>query len=308
MPLSGRKRWHKGYRHPDIGFSALFFDFGQKRLGKAYSILTFIDRHIDKKRRLTYRFGFGTGFHSQHFDKEKNYTNQAIGSWQTAAVQMGLIYKHRISDEWFMQYAFMLSHYSNGASKMPNSGLNLPTVSVGLRRGARTLPAQPMPDSMLIESVTPPYGWSWQAMGSFGRKETYPVGGKKFMVYTMALYGSYRHSRNSAWQVGVEGIINETLKEEKRLLFDSTYWNRDIRRLSVLGGHELFFGRMSLLTQMGIYVYKKVPLNPFLYTRIGMKYYWTPYFYSGANLRAHFGKADGVEWSMGYTFYRSKKK
>jgi hypothetical protein len=307
LPLSGRKPWHKNYRYPDIGFSALFFDFQQKRLGKAYSALAFIDRHLDKKRRWTYRLGFGTALHSRYFDKNTNHTNQAIGALQSAAVQLGFLYKRRIADEWFLQCGLLLSHYSNGASKMPNSGLNLPTLSVGVRRGSREITGTHLPDSLLIKRPIH-YGWEGQLAAHLGRKETYPVGGEKYMFYTLAAYAAYRRTEKSAWNFGAEGIYNNTLKFERAALYDSTYQNRDIKRLSVLAGHELYFGRISLLTQIGVYVYKKIPLNPFMYQRVGIKYYWKQNFYASANLRVHFGKADGVEWGAGLRLHSLRKK
>ncbi|SFB76697.1 Lipid A 3-O-deacylase (PagL) [Flexibacter flexilis DSM 6793] len=307
LPLSGKKSWHKIYRFPDVGFTALYVDMRQpKVLGRAYSVLTFIDRHLDKKRHFTYRLAIGTGFHSTHFNKETNHTNQAIGSFHTAAVQLGIMYKHRLAADWFLQYGFMFTHYSNGSSKMPNSGVNIPTLSVGLRKGERAKPTHFLPpDSLTLMPVH--YGWEGQLSTHFGRKETYPVTGKKFFFYTLEAYASYRHSRRSAWQVGADVIYNKTLEEEKRLLYDSTYKNVDITRVSLLAGHELYFGRVSLMTQFCVYVYKKLPLNPFAYQRLGLKYYATPNFYLSCNLRTHFAKADGAEFGLGVALFNKKR-
>jgi hypothetical protein len=75
--------------------------------------------------------------------------------------------------------------------------------------------------------------------------------------------------------------------------------DEDWKRIGVFVGHELFINKMSLVTQLGYYVYYPYDFEGRIYNRIGMKRYFGDKFFGAITLKSHGAKAEAVEFGIG---------
>ena len=55
-----------------------------------------------------------------------------------------------------------------------------------------------------------------------------------------------------------------------------------------------------MILQLGVYVYKPYKPEEWLYTKIGLKYYFTDNIYGSMILKSHFATAEVLEFGIGY--------
>ena len=75
--------------------------------------------------------------------------------------------------------------------------------------------------------------------------------------------------------------------------------NTDYKRVGIFVGHELFINKVSLVTQIGYYVYKPLKSDAALYDRLGMKYYISNKFYTEIAIKTHGFLAEALEFGVG---------
>ena len=75
--------------------------------------------------------------------------------------------------------------------------------------------------------------------------------------------------------------------------------NEDYRRIGIFAGHELFINKLSLLTQLGYYVYYPYDFEGRTYFRIGLKRYFGEKLFGALTLKSHGAKAEAVEFGIG---------
>jgi len=76
--------------------------------------------------------------------------------------------------------------------------------------------------------------------------------------------------------------------------------DEDFRRIGVFIGHELRFGQVAFVSQLGKYVYWPYEFENQIYNRLGLKrYFLNGKMFAGATVKAHWAKAEAVEFSIG---------
>jgi hypothetical protein len=188
-----------------------------------------------------------------------------------------------------------MTHFSNGASKVPNLGINLPYVSLGYSRVMRMTQMDSMPEV----SVLPYKKWMFNVTGIVSIKEIFPTGGKKYPIY--AMYGSLRWF--SKPKVGMEwglDLISKQAIMGYRPEIQKSQW--DIFQVGVFGAYLLPLDRFHFAFGMGVYLKDKYQPEDFMYHRVGMRYYLKNGINLNLCLKSHWARADYVEWGVGYTF------
>lgn len=125
------RMYPEAYQGIGVGITG-FFD--AKDLGKPFSVYAFQGAPIAKlnsRLSLDYEWNFGASFGWKKYHKEKNPSNGAVGSSANAYLNLALMLKYRLNRNWYMSGGLDFTHYSNGNTDYPNSGINL----IGLRMG-----------------------------------------------------------------------------------------------------------------------------------------------------------------------------
>lgn len=131
----GEKAWQSLYNYPYIGctfYSSQLGDF--EELGSVYALYPFINYPLlfSEKSELTFKFGVGLSYLTNKFDHLENPYNFSIGSHLNGAVNLSFEYRQRLSRRLQTAASFGLTHFSNGATKSPNYGLNIFSGGLGL--------------------------------------------------------------------------------------------------------------------------------------------------------------------------------
>jgi hypothetical protein len=129
----GRTRWEYMYNYPMIGISYWYSDLGRtKPLGAAHAIFPYINFPLLAKKEFNiyFRLGVGLGYLTRKYDRYDNFENLAIGSHLNAAVNLLFEARLRLGKRFMAAAGVSLMHFSNGAIKQPNYGLNMPGINL----------------------------------------------------------------------------------------------------------------------------------------------------------------------------------
>ena len=123
-----------GGAYQGIGFSYYSFE-NREELGTPVAFYIFQGARIARiSRRLSfnYEWNFGLSFGWKPYDEYDNPENQIIGSKVNAYLNVNLYLKWALSPKFDLMIGATGSHFSNGNTQYPNSGLNTVDCKVGL--------------------------------------------------------------------------------------------------------------------------------------------------------------------------------
>jgi len=299
---TGQYYWERAYRYPRVGLAFGCFDMGSSQIGQMFYLIHYLEKDLTKSQRgaLFFKVGFGLAYCTRPFDLENNFQNIAISTRVSFSLRGALGYTLHLSDQLHLKTGLTITHFSNGAFKVPNAGTNLVTGNLGL---AYTLKAK----QIVYSSDAPPpdyrKGWSTQVSAAFTLKEFGLPGGKKYPGLVLMAHLSRRLNYKSALNLSLDGTYNTALREEIARNSNVLPEQRpDFKRIGLAFGHELFISqRLSMLTQVGVYVYKRYnsQVDGPIYQRYGLRYYLNNGIFGAMSLKARFGTAYFVEWTVG---------
>jgi hypothetical protein len=300
----GDKTWEARYNFPDIGYSFIYQDLKNEYLGKNAGLFLHYNFYF-LKRNLMFRIGQGISVASDPYDKVENFRNIAFGTKLLSSTYVMLNYKkERLFNSPFgIQAGLSLIHYSNANIKAPNTSINTIALNVGLNYNFKDATAIAFNPEVAAET---PFTQAIKYNIAFrsGVNESDVVGTGQFPFYVFSGYADKRLGYKSALQLGTDLFISPFLKED--IAYNAAAFpNRNIdpdsdyKRVGVFVGHELFINKLSLVTQIGYYVYLPYEFESSLYQRIGLKYYFGEKWFGALTLKTHAAKAEALEFGLG---------
>jgi hypothetical protein len=295
----GKQVWEQVFKYPDIGFAMSYFNYGDEILGESLAGTFYIDFILKRARKfeVLFKIGTGIGYHTKPYNRETNNQNVAVGGPVSNDMQIRLGLNYKLTDRWKLTGAFTLSHFSVAALTQPNKGINIATANLGCTYQL----TNSIPEYTPIEEN---YTWDkrikYNINFNYGLKKIPPIGGPFYPVYVLSFYVNKQVSKISIINAGIDGFSNYALKEEM-MQSDIHPDSLDHRRIGIMAGHELKMHRISLLTQLGVYIYRPYKTDKIVYQRIGLKFYFGNNVYLHYGFITHFAKADHSEWGIGLT-------
>ncbi len=296
---NGSEAWHAWYRYPRIGVALVYYDYHNPVLAQSYASTIYIGKSLFRtpRQELNFRLGTGLAYFPNPFNLETNHKNAIVSSRLNATLQMRLEYDVAVAEHVGLLVGLGLNHYSNGSTAKPNMGINLPTLFLGFNYHQQR-PFVPL--------ITPPnelpadIGQNFLNLSSsVGFKQLNPTDKHKYVVQSISVLGGRRISRKSNLLVGLEGFYDRSLVRQQRDTARSTSNLPDVKKAGFVLGHELLFGRLAMVTHLGIYIYNPYKSNDFYYERIGLKYHFTNCVFGAVDLKVHRGSADVLELKAG---------
>lgn len=297
------KDFHRMMNFPLAGASLTFMDHGNPATGNSLALSGFLQPTIIGVGRhdLSGRVSVGLAYMPNPYDSNDNPTQQAIGSHLNFFVEGQLIYTYDLTDRIDIQMISGVTHISNGARRLPNTGFNILSLGLGARYKLTQQSAAIIPAFNNPELDYDAGSFSHQLFLRGGVKSMrnldyriYPAVG---FNYTLA----YRYHGLGSFTGGLDVDYNEGFVRERMALnseqegYDPfTSW-----RWGVALGHELHMNRVSLITQYAFYLRKPHPTHSIAYQRYGLKYQLGEKTSVALTLRAHGGRADYMEWTLG---------
>lgn len=267
----GSKAWQRKLKYPEIGggFAAILHH-NKDTIGNAYATFAYFSYPIVRSKIVDFmlRFSGGIAYTTKHYDEIKNPNNNVLSSPINVFVEtrLGLNFKLHPSVQLLTGLAF--SHYSNGAVRLPNLGINTPTFTIGLRYLNQSKPLEINKEPVEKPNLKNEMGFvcnlGFQDITRFTKD-------KDWLVYSTAVqYARYFNIVNKLYcgsllefDFGHPHLTeNQDLAKDKLLPKAAT-------RFSLYVGNEISFGRTSLFYAVGAYLYTayKMPLP--IYFKIG---------------------------------------
>jgi hypothetical protein len=311
----GKKLWEQLYKYPEYGIGLYLADFQNPvEIGYPFGIYGFFNAPFKRWREFnfTYEIGFGATFNWKKYDPISNKYNISLGAGQSFLIDAGVSMQYFLTHNLIVEGGFSLTHFSNGALKMPNKGLNTIAPRLSIKYSFYEQPE-------FIENKVPEYSpnneWLFTIFG--GAKNVifdsvdvdlvekyeglnYPVFGAS-MTFNRQV--SYKSKIGLGMSVSYNGAYDAQVAVDNNELEPIYGSFSDKLQLSIFPSFELVVHKVSLLLQPAFYLYRKKTKNqsPIFYQKIGLKYHITDRFFLGMTLRDYkFHVSDFIEWNIGY--------
>jgi len=293
----GKKSWHQQLNFPKSGVSLFYYHLGNNDLfGQAIGIAPNIIFPVFSKNRIdsNFQLGWGIAYVSKRFDPITNPENNALGSninsLNTFKWQLG----YQLNPRWKVNLGASFTHFSNGASQLPNFGINVPAVTIGM-----AFTPNPIKPEDIITHEIPPLTkrWGLSMHLDLAYKELSPAGGPRYPFYVASLAGVYRLSSVQELSFGLDYEYNKavyTFGLHTAGFASEAEAKRAATRLGIFVADEFLLGNVGLYGQVGTYLPGyNFSTGWFLYTKVAMRYYLpgigkpTTRFYLGLYLKSH---------------------
>lgn len=296
---NSERLWCDAYGNPFFGFTLFAGTVGNADvLGSYYGGYGFMSFPFVQQGFYTFggKIGIGLGYGTKPYDAQDNIYNLAIGSHLNALICLGLESRFQFGDN-MMSLNFDMTHFSNGATKVPNLGINIPYVSLGYSR--RIKEADAVPDDYVCAPYDPSFEFGVMGIGSM--KQIYPIGGSNYGVYSLNLIGRRYFNVKRGMEVSLDFISKQSTKDFHPEIPKTQL---DLLQIGGFVGYIIPIDKLHVVIGMGGYIRDKYrPDGPF-YHRLGLRYRLENGLNFNLTLKSHWAKADYVEYGIGYTFKR----
>ncbi len=299
--LNGTKGYSFAYKNPVVGVSLYGSNLGNNELiGNGFGAYGFIEFPMwrNAESYLSGKLSAGLGYVSKVFDQETNPKNVAVSTHVNALLVIGVTGRWRLTDKWSVLYGLDLTHFSNGSTKVPNLGLNIPTFSFGSAYHFKHTSSETVPQ---VQFQKTPFFSNWEigTVGIFSAKKVFPTGGKSYPVYALNGFVYKQFKSKVGWELGVDFISKQALFQYREYI-PKTQWK--IFQIGTYSCFSLPLNRLRFVLGMGVYLKDRYDADDELYHRIGMRYVFKNGLIANMVLKTHWAKADYVEYGIGYTF------
>ena len=299
----GENYWQQSYNYPDWGVSFIYQDFNNEVLGQNYGLYGHYNFYFFN-RSLVFRIGEGVTYNTNPFDIDTNFKNNAYGSTLVASTYLLFNYnKPRIYNRFGMRAGVSFVHHSNGSFKSPNSGTNVVGINVGVTYDVdgdleKTYKVQEIDTKSFAEKIK----FNFVLKGGLNEGDIIGLGQQPFAVLTA--FADKRLNYQSTIQFGTELFLSKFLQKEieyRAASFQSSTLtgDEDYKRVGVFVGHEFRLGDFAIPTQLGYYLYWPYEYELRVYTRIGVKYYFTEKLFAVGMVKTHAANAEAIEFGLG---------
>lgn len=173
-PNSCEGRLYQGL-YQGIGVDLRTF-FRHRFLGEPVSLYVYQGapfKHFSNRLWLGYewRFGAAMGWGDRTGDLGLGYTNGAISTRVTAHMSAGIKLHYALDPHWHLSLGVDVTHFSNGNTSFPNSGINTAGISIGAAYVINPQPKAEDPgDAMKEEADKGRWMWDVMAYGAWRKR------------------------------------------------------------------------------------------------------------------------------------------
>jgi hypothetical protein len=313
----GNRKWEQYYGYPayGIGLYTATFPGENGNLGRPTAIYGFFRAPFKRfnKVSLNYTVGLGLTYNWKPYNPVTNPRNMVIGSKKTVYIELGTNVSIPLSKHVELVAGGVFNHFSNGALRKPNKGINLVAPFVQLNYQFNERPE--------FKWQTPgPISKTWETNFSLGygaKQLPLDISGVQGVSrWNDKLFNAYNLSIN--WQRPVSHIVmagfgNDLVYDQTfntTLAFDEqnnpykvhgNFW--DGISLGFFGSAEFDLNRFAAWIHLGYYVIRKNDNEDAhkLYQVVGLKFFFVKNTFVGMGIRAtQFSNADYIAWTIGH--------
>lgn len=320
------------YGLPTIGVGLYMANFYRDHdLGIPFSLFLFQGatlHQFNPRLTLNYEWNLGASFNWKHYDAFNNPDNIALGSSVNVHVGGNLFLKWRLSQKLDLSTGLGFTHFSNGASALPNRGLNMANAFVELiYHFNREEPILPLSNPYQAPAFKKHIDHDFMLLISSREAKVDTVGtglaspytDRKFKVLGLSYAYMFSNSYRYKWGPSIEATYDEssgiTCRREEHpethKMHDRTRMGKVKDRFSIglsLKG-EMSMPGYSVFANLGYDVIHGNKKDERLYQILGVKVFLKENLFGTFGIRAtNFGSAQYLFWNLGYTFAQEKKR
>ncbi|MGN8067385.1 acyloxyacyl hydrolase [Mucilaginibacter sp. SG564] len=265
-------------------------------IGNTYAVLGRLEIGLLKIDRTELLLTPGFGFLYASETHVTNSQNIIIGSHINLAAQVGLKVFTPITQSTGIQVGAEVFHYSNGAAKLPNNGINAFAYTLGLVQKIN----QDGPSTFYEPETDDKHSFEFGI--NVGRR------GSKYSdqgLYKTGFYAGYNYKFNPvlSMKIGTDAVyyntaFNTTNLQDALNTFQSKATSYDRWRVGISAGPDIWLGKFAVMTGYGYYVHYHSYFPVKTYWTAGLKYYITPYLAIQAKGYIHNTEADFVGYGV----------
>ena len=289
----GKTYWDQLYRYPDRGVGYCYVNLGNPdALGNANALYYYLRIPIVKwtKFSINYKISGGLAYINQE--------NIAIGSHINLYFDFSLDTKLRLGKRIELINAFGATHFSNGAIRMPNLGINLFAYRIGINYKLQSPEATPIKQELpelLKKNVI-------SFVAGAGVKQKRPDGDTNFTVASASIDYLRILGHQHKVGAGIDIFYDETMFSIMDPDSSLNLKTKDIMRYGFHLSYEARINRLVLAVHVGTYLHANYTNDGKIYQRIALRYLITYNLFTNISLKTSKGIADFVEWGVGYQF------
>ncbi len=294
MQTTGNSYWQQAYKYPSYGIGLYSGHFNNPTIGNPFAIFGFMDFPFfrTKKLSLSTNWGLGLTFNINEYDSVNNPKNIAIGTDINVYIDFMLHCKYKLTNRWELGSGIKFQHFSNGAIKKPNLGLNMLSGTLSV------------------------YYYPFKNIEQFNTS-TKPQKSKKYELTTLFAYGIngveendllYKNATLSATisrkinfkrnvGIGLDVFYNEYIKTY--LPNEQNITNNQLMSYAVIISSDMIANKFRLTTQIGTYVHRSTDYSVPVYERVAIRFYPIKNMFTNISIKAHGFKAQFIEWGIG---------
>ncbi len=303
----GLEQWQQTTDNPQLGLSLFYTGLGDNpELGQSIAIIPSIDFSIIRLRKFRTFFHLGMGFSylTNKFHPTDNNQNLIIGSHINVAANFSVLLQYRLNDYWQLQSGLAFIHFSNGSTKTPNFGINIPAVFGGANYliGRENSNLVKRPRRLSAFQHNPNHIIKGRFGSTAGIKRMDSEVGESFQVYHM--YADVSKQINFVHNLGLGAEFTHDGTDRVRLR-KANKKNAEAAVLPKIGAYGYYafcFSRITMNFGLGWYLYRKETHTGNLYERLALDVDITDQIYATVFFRAHGTQADFVGYGLGYKF------
>lgn len=269
-------------------------------IGECFSVAGFVEGYFYRGRRWSFDYDiiYGADLWTRH-------GNEMLGSALNFHVSFDIGPTFRLTEHLDLAARFLYYHSSNGATFLPDNGINSHLVRIALRYYPQerqtvtdTLPFVKRNNLLISEGI----GW----LQTYTRLEgQLPNETPFFLGNTLRIGFSRQFHPRFRWDVALDILwTGETRYCHQLEGVPYTFWNST--HLALSADFEVLFGRFAFCAGGAYYLYHGSAYLPEFYTpyyeRVGYKLYLgqNRNCFIGTLMKIHLNSIDYIEWTLGF--------
>lgn len=297
----GEHRWNAFFNYPEYGICYAFFDLGSPDyVGTVQCLYPYLNFHLfNNKSRMNIflKTGVGFAYAEKIFNAETNPLNYAFSTHLNVVLSAQLQGVYKIGNARSLFAGAGITHFSNGAYRMPNLGMNTFGIFTGISQSFG-IKKQFIPSGSRINEKNK--NWECSVFLLSGIKEINPIGGKKYFAGDFNVEVTKKHLEYTRFGLSLD--VTYDASEYDCIVFQSLPPVDRLKttRIGISGGYVWLFGDLSLDLYLGTYLHEENALYGKIYQRTSLRYPLSDRLKLSIAFRNHKGKADFIGLGLGY--------
>ncbi len=293
---AGNKDWQRAWNYPEIGTGFYYANLGNPEiLGDAKAMYLYYNTPLIRQKmfNLSFYLALGTAYLQKPFNYQTNYNNIVIGSHFNIFANTNI--EAQLRTKRIIFYSdFGLTHYSNGGTKMPNLGINVVALSLGIKYKTVDISRK----RNMVQNRIKKYDELMFVQTFSKHADNVSVSNPQFFVTSLSIdYGRYFSAKGRVGG-GLDFMYDQAANNLSA--GDSTIVMKNIYfyPAGVHIGYDAVIGDFRFSFQNIFFIYKKYGGR--MFQRYGLKYMAGKHLVFNLTLLTEFFSAYTIEPGIGY--------